>query len=346
MADTEESLAHADESAIGARKHRPRDRGRRAAATREAIEHLERAVGLDFRRHLPTDVYLALAHSYAAAGTPSRAVELLERALQSSRRHPGIATRIRFSTFLSYALTDLGELTRARAVVTEALYDSNQVTDPYTRVRLYWSLARISGEQSNSRAALDSFRRAIALLEATDDTLHLARAHMACAEMAMVPGEDSEAAEPHLLSAEHLLGPSASANDLAMLRRLQAMAATRAHEYERAEQFGRQALEYAVELPTEAGLALWAIAEARAGAGSPRLQTTPSAEAIDLLHRARLGSRLRQRVARVRPLPSNVDREHDAPTFSSVQPTSLRTFSERSTAERDLSRASVPRVAR
>jgi transcriptional regulator with XRE-family HTH domain len=252
----------------------------------EAIEHLERVLETDIVTAASRpDVFLTLAQTYATAGSPTRAVELLERALAELGEHApdDTATRIRFSTFLSYALTDLGELTRARAVVTEALYDSSQVTDPYTRVRLYWSLARISGEQSNSRAALDSFRRAIALLEATDDTLHLARAHMACAEMAMVPGEDSEAAEPHLLSAEHLLGPSALGNDLAMLRRLQAMAATRAHDYERAEQFGRQALEYAVELPTEAGLALWAIAEARAGSGSQAADDAFS-EAINLLH--------------------------------------------------------------
>ena len=41
---------------------------------------------------------------------------------------------------VDYALTDLGELTRARAVVSEALFETNEGTDPYTRVRLYWSL--------------------------------------------------------------------------------------------------------------------------------------------------------------------------------------------------------------
>ncbi len=290
-AELREVLAEADAFADTAAAVRCRIALGFAAAAKgqhpEAIEHLERVLETELVTAASRpDVFLTLAQTYATAGSPTRAVELLERALAELREHApeDTAIRIRFSTFLSYALTDLGELTRARAVVTEALYDSNnQVTDPYTRVRLYWSLARISGEQSNSRAALESFRRAIALLEATDDTLHLARAHMACAEMAMVPGEHSEAAEPHLLSAEHLLGPNAAVNDLAMLRRLQAMAATRAHDYERAENFGRQALEYAVELPTEAGLALWAIAESRAGSGSHAADDAFS-EAIKLLH--------------------------------------------------------------
>jgi transcriptional regulator with XRE-family HTH domain len=252
----------------------------------EAIERLEQAVASELvDAATRPDVYLALAHTYAAAGSPSRAVELLEGGLNELKTlaPEDSATRIRFSTYLSYALTDLGELTRARAVVSEALFDSDDETDPYTRVRLYWSLARISGEQANARAALDSFRRAIALLEATDDTLNLARAHMACAEMAMLPGDDVDIAAPHLASAERLLGPRAAANDLAMLRRLQAMIATRIHDFRRAEDLGQQALEFAVELPNEAGQAWRAVAEARAGAGDPAADDA-FREAIELLH--------------------------------------------------------------
>jgi len=218
----------------------------------EAIAQLERARQSELVTAASRpDLYLSLAQVYATAGSPARAVELLERGLDelATLAPEDSATRIRFSTYLSYALTDLGELTRARAVVSEALFDSEQSADPYTRVRLYWSLGRISGEQANWRAALDSFRRALALLEATDDTLHLARAHMACAEAAMMPGEGDNVAAPHLGSAERLLGLRASAEDLATLRRLQAMAANRAHEYEQAEAFGQQALEFAVRVP-------------------------------------------------------------------------------------------------
>jgi tetratricopeptide (TPR) repeat protein len=252
----------------------------------EAIQHLERALRADVvNAATRPDVYLALGQTYAAAGSPSRAVEVLERGLAELRElaPDDRPTRIRFSTYLSYALTDLGELTRARAIVSEALYDSEEVSDPYTRVRLYWSLGRISGEQANARAALESFRRAIALLEATDDTLHLARAHMACAEAALSAGDGGDAAAPYLANAERLLGPRAASKDMAMLRRLQAMAATTLHAYERAEDLAQQALEFAVELPNEAGTAWWAIAQARAGAGDPAADTA-FREAIELLH--------------------------------------------------------------
>ncbi|HZQ02716.1 MAG TPA: helix-turn-helix domain-containing protein, partial [Gaiellaceae bacterium] len=244
----EESLAHADDNAAAraciALGNAADARGERA----EAIKHLERAVGYSFVTAVTRpDVHLALARSYAAAGSPSRAVDLLERGLAELKElaPQDTATRVRFSTYLSYALTDLGELTRARAVVSEALFETDEATDPYTRVRLYWSLGRVSGEQGNWRAAIESFRRAVALLEVTDDTLSLARAHLACAEAAMIPGDGSEIAERHLAHAERLLGPRASGDDLAMLRRLQAMAATRARDYVRAEDFGQRALEFA-----------------------------------------------------------------------------------------------------
>src|SRR5581483_5686648 len=74
-----------------------------------------------------------------------------------------------------------------------------------------------------------------------------------------------------------------SDDDLAMLRRLQAMAATREEDYERAEHLGRQALEFAVERPSEAGAAWRAIAEARAAAADPTADDA-FREAIDLLH--------------------------------------------------------------
>jgi transcriptional regulator with XRE-family HTH domain len=334
----EESVAQADE-ASAARAHialgvAADARGKHA----EAIEHLERATSFSFVTATSRpEVHLALAHSYAATGSPSRAIELLEQSLAELKElaPEDTATRVRFSTYLSYALTDLGELTRARAVVSEALFAADEGTDPYTRVRLYWSLGRISGEQANSRAALESFRRAIALLETTDDTLHLARAHMACAEMAMIASDGGDAAAHHLTSAERLLGPRAAGDDLAVLRRVQATASVRSHEYEDAERYGQQALEFAAELPNEAGLAWCAIAEARAGAGDPTADDA-FRQAIDILH-AHGTVRDYANVLRIygRYL-RDVDRQHDAmEIFERAANVASNLQGELSTAERE-----------
>ena len=113
---------------------------------------------------------------------------------------------MRYSTYLSYALTDLGELQRAKAVVAEVFASAGEVADRYTRVRLYWSLGRLALEQAQPFAALDNFRRAVALLEATEDTVHLARAHIACADATITAGDDLGGALQHLDEAERLLG--------------------------------------------------------------------------------------------------------------------------------------------
>jgi transcriptional regulator with XRE-family HTH domain len=216
------------------------------------------------------DVYSTLGRAYAAAGSPRDAVALFERALgQLGRAEPdNPAARIRYSTYLSYALTDLGELQRAKAVVGEVVAGARGATDRYTRVRLHWSLGRLALEQSEPLAALDSFRRAVALLEATEDTVHLARAHIACADATITAGDDLGAALHHLEEAERLLGPSPDRDDLAIIRRMQATCATAAGDTAGAEHLGEQALFLADELPNERGHAWWAIAEARARGGA------------------------------------------------------------------------------
>src|SRR5438874_5938141 len=141
------------------------------------------------------DVFLTLGYTYATAGRPGRAVELFERGLRELAEHApeDLATKVRFSTYPSYALTDLGELQRAKAVVSEVAAASEELTDAYTRVRLLWSLGRIALEQAKPQLALENFRRAVSLLEATEDTLHLARAHIACADAAITDGSETAA---------------------------------------------------------------------------------------------------------------------------------------------------------
>ncbi len=49
------------------------------------------------------------------------------------------------------------------------------------RVRLYWSIARLAHAEGRESVALTNVRKAIALLQATDDTFHLApRTHPRC----------------------------------------------------------------------------------------------------------------------------------------------------------------------
>jgi transcriptional regulator with XRE-family HTH domain len=217
------------------------------------------------------DVYSTLGRALAASGSARDAVALFERALAAAESaEPGnLAARVRYSTYLSYALTDLGELQRAKAVVSELLAGAADSADRYTQVRLHWSLGRLSLEQAHPLAALDNFRRAVALLEATEDTVHLARAHVACADAMISAGDDLPGALHQLDEAERLLGPRPADDDLAVVRRMQALCAVAAGDSSGAEHLARQALLLSGQHPNEQGHAWWAIAEARARAGDP-----------------------------------------------------------------------------
>jgi transcriptional regulator with XRE-family HTH domain len=235
----------------------------------ETVEQLEAAIASDLVSPVARpDVYATLGRAYAARGAPRTAVALFERVLaeleEIAPQDEGL--RIRFASYLSFALTDAGDLPRAQAVVREALSQSSPDVDPYTRVRLYWSLGRLSIERAKPLSALDSFRRAVTLLEATEDTLHLARAHMNCT-MALIEAEELDQAEVHLDQAQLLLGRFPADDDLVSVRILQALLAAKTGDHDAAEKYGNEGLMLARELPNEQGQLWWALAESRSRSG-------------------------------------------------------------------------------
>ncbi len=230
------------------------------------------------------DIYATLGHAYSAVGTPRLAAELFEQGLRDLAvlAPDDTASRVRFSSYLSYALTDLGDLDGARRVVEEALLFLEDAADPYTRVRLYWSLGRIAHEQEKPLVALEHFRRAVALLEATEDSVHLARACLSCAAAVLAAGEDVGEAEHQIEQAERLLGARPEHGDLAVTRRLQSICATRAGAFEEGARRAREAQAAAALLPNQLALATWALAESLAGRNDPEAAETFAAAAAEL----------------------------------------------------------------
>jgi tetratricopeptide (TPR) repeat protein len=229
----------------------------------EAAEHLQSAVDAGVSPIDRPDAFATLARSYSLIGSHERAIELLESCLDElDRNDPGnVAGYIRFAGYLSAALTDQGDLTRAEKVLREALGKSENGTDAYTRVRLYWAAARLAEVDGHPVRALDYARRAVALLEATEDTHHLARAHLLCAWIMGLEGK-SEAAVPHLDKAEALLGSAPDPTDLAQLRVEQAKVAAHSGDGDTAVGRAREAIETLGDTyEAEQGSAWWALAE-------------------------------------------------------------------------------------
>jgi transcriptional regulator with XRE-family HTH domain len=208
------------------------------------------------------EVYATLARAYTGGGHSQRAITLLERCLAEVEEisPDDAATYARFAIFLSYALSDFGELGRAREVLAEAIERASVITDPYMQVRLYWSQARLAAAEREPREALDNLRRAIALLESTEDRRQLGRAHLLYAEVLTYAGEANEAG-PHLGLAVSLLGAHPDREDLYWLRREQARRAAELGDGDEAIARAREALDLiAGDDPYDEGMASWALA--------------------------------------------------------------------------------------
>jgi transcriptional regulator with XRE-family HTH domain len=209
------------------------------------------------------DIYTELGRAYAASGRPERAVALFERCLEALEE-AGIddpTLEARYATLLSYALSDSGNLERAEQVVQDALERTEGTEDSYTRIRLYWSLARVALAEGREPAALQNARKAIALLEATEDTVNLARAHLLAATIRIARSSAAEAAG-HLDHAERLFGRSATFVDRIMLRVKRAQVAALRSDGPTAVRLARGVLdEIGEQLPEEKGAAYCALAD-------------------------------------------------------------------------------------
>jgi transcriptional regulator with XRE-family HTH domain len=252
----------------------------------DAVERLESALEHDRAApHLRPDVYTALAQSYAALGAPDRAARLLEQCLEEvTAATPGdVALLIRYATFLSYALTDAGDYDRATEVIHDALNRAGDSGDAYTRVRLYWSHARVAAIEGRSGEALTQIRKAIALLEATDDTLTLARGYLLSAGIDSEQGRANETRN-QLEIAARLFGPTPEPADLGMLRIGESRLATLEGDGALAVDRARDALAILGDFHGgELGAACWALARGLALQGEIGAANETYRRAVDLL---------------------------------------------------------------
>jgi tetratricopeptide (TPR) repeat protein len=253
----------------------------------EAVERLEAAAADESAPppHLRAELYTTLGESYGALGAPDRAVRIFEDCLARVRRDvpEDTAVDVRYATFLSYALTDAGDYERAADVIREALSRADDEADPYTRVRLYWSLGRLNVVEGHSTEALEYIRSAIALLRATDDTLMLARAYLLAAGAELRGGSTSDARR-NLEQAERLLGPHPSPVDLGMLRTGQSHLAASEGKADTAVERARDALALLGDLHgTEQGFAVKALAKGLAMQGDEAGARDAYRRAVDIM---------------------------------------------------------------
>lgn len=217
----EETRVTAADSALGARARA--GLGLLAARRNEprvAIPLLEAATAsghLTVQTH--PDVYEVLGEMFVAADQTADAVALFKTCLREAReRAPeDAALRTRFSVCLAAAHSAAGALERARSTLADATEAVRDLPVPQGRTRVYWMRGIQAWQEADSETALAYIRRAIGLLEAGEDTLRLARAHMVAGRMLTLDARPDEAAL-HLRQAERMFTLGATPIDLGILR--------------------------------------------------------------------------------------------------------------------------------
>jgi tetratricopeptide (TPR) repeat protein len=237
---------------------------------------------------LRPDVYAALGRCYAALGRLDDAIALFQECLAfaSKRAEPDTAIRARFATYLSCALTDAGEYSSARSVLAAELKRvRSRSVDRQERVQLYWSLARIAAMEGEAAVALEYVRRAIGLLQAGEDTLELARAHILYAQILILDDRASDAGED-LALAERLLELGHSARDFGLLRAEQAKRAAQLGNPDEAIVRAKEALEFFGDSSSGRGSALWPLAAGQVALGEYEAGFDNFRQAVEALEAA------------------------------------------------------------
>lgn len=214
-----EEALRAGDPAVAARAHLALalacdERGNHALA----VKHFEAACALERPSAAErVGVYVTIGRAYGALGEARREIALYESCIDELRRLGAEATSAmsRYRIRLSYALSDVGDFKGAQLALREALRKDTG-PDRYMRIRVFWSLARLAEMEGRSKLALRYARRAIALLEETEDVLQRARAHLLAAWI-LNSDEDAERASEQLHEAERILAEGAPSDDLATL---------------------------------------------------------------------------------------------------------------------------------
>jgi tetratricopeptide (TPR) repeat protein len=164
----------------------------RADRLPEAIDLLEQSLALNAGRALidPSAVE-SLGRAYARSGAREAAVALFERALAEAREAQAAVEELRFAILLANALIDHGTFADAERSLADLIHMAEELHDPLASARVYWSQSRLHSVRGEAQLAARYARRALDILERTENTAYVGMAYhlLAFAEIEAGHGE-------------------------------------------------------------------------------------------------------------------------------------------------------------
>jgi len=256
----------------------------------EAVELLEQALALRNGRALVDPGAVdTLGRAYMQVGDLTPPIELFERAVAEAVEAEAVLEELRFSVVLANVLIDRGDFARAETVLARVMRITDESGDPIALARLYWSQSRLHSRRDEPRLAGRYARRALEILERTENDAFVALAYHLLATTEVEAGNGVEALRL-LEYGRELRGGELGPADEARFGTLEARALLLAERPADAARAATRALGSLEALgPGDRGLTFVALADVFSAAGDEARARHLLEEALDLLllHRPR-----------------------------------------------------------
>ncbi|HUZ80752.1 MAG TPA: helix-turn-helix domain-containing protein [Gaiellaceae bacterium] len=168
----------------------------RAERIGQAIEFFEQA--LEARRGstlADPGAVDSLGRAYAVAGAMESSIALFERALAEATEAQAPIEQLRFAVLLANALIDIGAYGKAERALAEVIAIAAGSDDPVTSARIFWSQSRLHSMRGEQHLASRYARRALEILERTENDSYVALAYHLLAYSEIEGGNYTDALE-------------------------------------------------------------------------------------------------------------------------------------------------------
>jgi tetratricopeptide (TPR) repeat protein len=155
----------------------------------QAIDLLERSLATRRDGESDPGAVETLARAYASTGALEAAIALLERSVEQATAAGAVVELLRLRVLLANALIDSGAVNRAEQILAAAIESSEQLHDPLAAARVYWTQSRLHTHHKDPRLGARYARKALEILERTEDDGYIAMAYHLLAYAEIEAGE-------------------------------------------------------------------------------------------------------------------------------------------------------------
>jgi tetratricopeptide (TPR) repeat protein len=137
----------------------------------------------------------SLGRAYAMNGAIESSIALLRRAVAEATDARATVEQLRFAVLLANALIDASEFGQAESALAAAIGIAETAADPLTTARVLWSQSRLHSMRHEPQLAGRYARRALEILERTENDSYVGMAYHLLANAEIESGNAEEALE-------------------------------------------------------------------------------------------------------------------------------------------------------